>query len=310
MSEGGMRGRGMSGRGMSGTEGAPVVERLASAADLLAVAEGFLVAREAEHSFLLGLASTIGGRPDLSPDAYLAVVREGSEVRLVAMRTPPFHVALSLASDPAAVDVLVADMLGDQPGLSGVMGPTDVARRFVSSWVTGRGTAATLDMAARIYRLERVIPPAVPPAGTWRVAGPADAALLSAWVAAFRIEAIPNQPPGDDPAVLVDRWLADGRRVVYLWEMEGRPVSMVVAGGRTPHGVRIGTVYTPPGERGRGHARALTAAASQDQLDRGRTFCFLDADLANPTSNGVYEAVGYEAVADMEMYRFEPEADG
>ena len=94
--------------------------------------------------------------------------------------------------------------------------------------------------------------------------------------------------------------------VSHLWEADGRPVSLVVAGSRTPNGRRIGPVYTPPAQRGRGYAGALTAAASQDQLDRGAAFCFLFTDLANPTSNAIYRRIGYEPVTDVDQYRFGP----
>jgi predicted GNAT family acetyltransferase len=40
------------------------------------------------------------------------------------------------------------------------------------------------------------------------------------------------------------------------------------------------------------------AAASQRQLDEGRTRCFLLTDLANPTANHIYEAIGYRPVRD------------
>jgi hypothetical protein len=82
-------------------------------------------------------------------------------------------------------------------------------------------------------------------------------------------------------------------------------VSVVGAGGETPNGIRIGPVYTPPEVRNRGYASALTAAASADQLARGRRFCFLFTDLANPTSNKIYQAIGYEPVCDMDQYRFD-----
>jgi predicted GNAT family acetyltransferase len=46
------------------------------------------------------------------------------------------------------------------------------------------------------------------------------------------------------------------------------------------------------------------AALSQLLLDRGRRFCALYADLANPTSNRIYERIGYEPVCDAVDYRF------
>jgi predicted GNAT family acetyltransferase len=77
-----------------------------------------------------------------------------------------------------------------------------------------------------------------------------------------------------------------------------------VADGETPHGIRIGPVYTPPQMRGRGYASNLTAAASQDQLDAGRRFRFLFTDLANPTSNKIYRQIGDEPVCDVDQYGF------
>ena len=79
---------------------------------------------------------------------------------------------------------------------------------------------------------------------------------------------------------------------------------MTGVGGQTPTGIRIGPVYTPPEHRGRGYASNLVAAATQQQLDAGRSFVFLFTDLANSTSNHVYEAIGFEPVSDIDRYVF------
>ena len=95
------------------------------------------------------------------------------------------------------------------------------------------------------------------------------------------------------------------RRQTDLWIADGKPVAWAGVGGRTPNGIRIGPVYTPPEERGHGYASAVVAAASQAQLDEGRTFCFLFTDLANPTSNRIYQAIGYEPIGDFDEYHFD-----
>src|SRR5438093_1092376 len=99
-----------------------------------------------------------------------------------------------------------------------------------------------------------------------------------------------------------ERWIAGGR--LRLWE-DGVVVSMAGASGPTPNGIRVGAVYTPPDKRRRGYASALVAALSQEQLDTGKKFCFLYTDLANPTSNKIYQDVGYEPVCDIDEYIFE-----
>ena len=110
--------------------------------------------------------------------------------------------------------------------------------------------------------------------------------------------------PGHEQAgASVDFRLSSPTAGILLWEDGGEPVSLAGWGGPTPNGIRIGPVYTPPALRGRGYATALTAALSQRLLDGrlfagGRRFCFLYTDLANPTSNAIYERIGYRRVAE------------
>lgn len=74
--------------------------------------------------------------------------------------------------------------------------------------------------------------------------------------------------------------------------------------GATPHGMRIGAVYTPQDYRRNGYASACVAQLSHAILQMGKTFCFLFTDLANPTSNHIYQDIGYRPVADVDEYRF------
>ena len=69
----------------------------------------------------------------------------------------------------------------------------------------------------------------------------------------------------------------------------------------TPNGATISAVYTPPEHRGNGYASACVAALSQWLLDDGKHFCTLYTDLSNPTSNKIYQNVGYHRIADCAM---------
>jgi FR47-like protein len=64
--------------------------------------------------------------------------------------------------------------------------------------------------------------------------------------------------------------------------------------------------YTPPALRGRGYAGGATAAVSQAALDAGATQVVLYTDPANPTSNALYERLGYRPVEDRVVLAFEP----
>ena len=276
--------------------------------EFLAATGDFLAAREAEHNLLWGISSQVRGFPELfeEPPTFASVTDAGGRVVAVTLRTPPWNQVLSEVDDPAAVDLLVEELSGEP--LPGLTGPSEPTARFALVWERRTGRRATLDVEERIFRLERLVPPERPAAGSWRLAEPRDRELVADWLVRFGAEAAPNQPPLIDPLTTADRWIARRYRTLYLWEADGGVVSLVGAGGETPHGIRVGPVYTPPDRRGRGYASSLTAAATQDQLDRGRQFVFLFTDLANPTSNKIYQAIGYEPVCDIDLYRFETHA--
>lgn len=107
----------------------------------------------------------------------------------------------------------------------------------------------------------------------------------------------------DPREVAVERLRYGG---LTLWQDEqGTPVSLA---GRTRAAagvVRVGPVYTPPDQRRRGWAGAVTAAVSQAALDDGAREVVLFTDLANPTSNLLYQRLGYRSVTDHLVLRFE-----
>jgi predicted GNAT family acetyltransferase len=158
-------------------------------------------------------------------------------------------------------------------------------------------------MRQGVYALEQVeLLQEVP--GSARVATADDRELALRWWIAFADEVLHEGGPGRDRAEeTLDHRLSSSQAGILLWEEGGAPVSLAGWGGRTPNGIRIGPVYTPPELRGHGYATALTADLSQRLLDGrlfegGRRFCFLYTDLANPTSNAIYERIGYRRVAE------------
>ena len=155
-------------------------------------------------------------------------------------------------------------------------------------------------MQQRIYQLDAVTPPSPLPPGRLRGVNPDDLDLVADWIAAFNAEAGVLSP---EPR----RQAADriARQSLFFWETDV-PVSMAGWSGRTPNGVRVGPVYTPPAYRRQGYAAASVAGLTQRLLATGSRFCFLYTDRANATANGLYERLGYRPVCDVVDYDFEP----
>jgi len=261
-----------------------------------------LMRHEAENNLMLGIANRVrdGGSYGDEPPLFLTV-EDGGEVVAAAIRTPPYNLILQCDRDRFdALDTLVDHMIEIGQDLPGVHGSVDVAAAFADRWTRRCERTASMLMSQRIYSITHVTPPSDVP-GRMRWAQEGDVPTLTEWFLAFHHEAVPGDPPSD-PAKNVHRFMTSGRLAV--WD-DGGTVSMAGSSRGTTNGGTVSAVYTPPDQRGHGYASACVAALSQSLLDDGARFCTLYTDLANPTSNKIYQNVGYRPVEDCSMITFE-----
>lgn len=224
---------------------------------------------------------------------------EDGTVTGAASHTPPFE--LLLADLPtSAVGPLVDALLAVERELPGVNGPETLAADFAARWQQRSGRRVSLFRAERLYRLGRLVPPDPLPPGRPRVATREDSALLVDWLDRFVEET--GTRGGDSREAVADRLSFGG---LTLWVTpDGERVSL---GGQTraaAGAVRIGPVFTPPEERGRGFAGAVTAAVSRAAEESGAEMVLLFTDLANPATNRLYQRIGYAPVEDRRVLRF------
>jgi uncharacterized protein len=284
------------------------IRRFTSASEFNYFAAFFLMRNEAHNNLILGLAATLEVAPRFYGDEepYLAVAFDGAYVAGAALMTPPRAVVLSLFADNSAVEALAEDVLAFRRTAAGVTGPLPAPQRFAQAWQRLTGDDFVVQIAERCYKLERLIPPSDVP-GAARLATEADLQVLTDWRMAFTAEAVPHEASSREEVEKYSRqrFVAAPERVgTFIWEVDGQPVSMASYGGPTPNSLRIGAVYTPPEFRRRGYASACTAATCEFILASGRSFATLFTDLANPTSNRVYQAIGFEPVCDAVQYGF------
>jgi GNAT superfamily N-acetyltransferase len=220
----------------------------------------------------------------------------GAELTLAARSQP--HTPVAFTAGWADLGAVVDELSRLDPPPAGLGGPTGT----VEAVATALGGEVTDRMDERLFRLDRLVAPSGAP-GSARLAVADDVDRLSEWYAAFAVEAFGRLPPGFDAVTMVRRGIVRSR--CWLWlDPSGTPRSMAVRHPAVRGAARIGPVYTPPDDRGRGYGSAATAAASQDILDEGAVAC-LYTDRANPTSNKIYQAIGFVAVLDRTMIRFD-----
>lgn len=258
-------------------------------------AGGFLAGYPVEHSVLLtrSAQAVTGALPAADEgDLWLWVEQPDGAVLCAAMQTPPHGLYLSLGP-PVAVRALAGALWQVRPHLPGVGGMLPGPETFASRWLALGGPAAETGMRQGVYAAHGVRHPIGVP-GRHRLASGDDAPLLRSWAQAFTDET------GTGIGSAVDHVgprLAAG--LLHVWEDDaGQPVSMAAVTGAFAGVSRVQLVYTPPDERGRGYASACVAAVTGRELEHTGRSCMLFTDLADPTSNAIYQQVGYEWVGE------------
>jgi predicted GNAT family acetyltransferase len=254
---------------------------------------------EVRHSVPLGVLATIEDDPGRYAEHHLWLVEEAGTVVACAFMTPPFR--LLPMGGPEGFDELVATVLADAVEIPGVSGFVPEVEQFAERWVAATGAATRVHMSMRVYTADAVIPPAEVP-GRMRAAGGGDRTLLAKWAHAFAVETGLTEGP-EEIARSVDSRIGANPGVV-VWEDGGAPVSFAGAVASSPGITRVGPVYTPPEHRRRGYATSLVAAWTSEILRRGTRRCMLFTDMANPSSNSIYQAVGYRPAGDSLLLDF------
>jgi len=258
----------------------------------------------ARHNLINGLLDVLRRRPDTYQAYHLWAVQEDGDVVAAAMQTPPYNLALAEPLDEGALAPLAAAIIDAGVRLPGVLGGLSEATAFAAAWIALVGGSTSTTTRQGIYELTEVRHRG-DAEGRERVATHADLDLIMEWHDAFIAEAVPEFS-GDLESRARRARSAIEEGGYWLWEVDDRAVSMTGSSAAPPDGTRIGPVYTPPAERGHGYATALVAHVSDVALERGRRACYLHTDLANATSNAMYQRIGYERMCDAIDLRFVP----
>jgi RimJ/RimL family protein N-acetyltransferase len=240
-------------------------------------------------------------------DAYWWWLVKNNEGVVVgaAMRTAPFGLQIGPMPTQAAATLAGAVAIVDDefPWLAG---SEELVVTFLESYENchSRGSTRTSNRGriSFLYELHDLLVPEVE--GSCRVATMDDFELVDQWSSDFHyfIEGVAREADARDQAALVAK-VEEG--ALFLWSVRGVVVAMA---GRatpveTPSGLatRIGPVFTPAENRGRGYGSAITASVCESLLAQGsRVMLYADAD--NPTSNAVYQGIGFEIIDNVVQY--------
>lgn len=242
---------------------------------------------------------------------WLVVRDDSGEIVSAAMRTAPFkpYPTFALPMTDDAAGALAAVLHGRGEFLGGANGALPGSMALAAETARLCGGELVVDKHTRLWEATDVEVPSAP-AGTLRRATEDDAELVLAWFTAFHTEADEQagrepDPTGGEHNTIESVLLRIREGAEWLWELPSGEVAHVTGRSLPSFGVsRIGPVYTPREHRGAGIASFVVGELTRQGLAAGQRMC-LFTDQANPTSNKIYEALGYRPVTDMAEHLIE-----
>ncbi|MFJ3896016.1 GNAT family N-acetyltransferase [Streptomyces sp. NPDC090083] len=268
--------------------------------DFLAGSGEFLRSRPALHTQQLTVLEklrTRGPAEHADQATLFGRLERAGRVEATFYRLPSRGLAPT-ALTPDQADTLAARLVDRGYTLPYVTADEDTATVFAEAWRRHTGVTPAFRTRLHLYRLGTLTPQEPFPEGAGRLAGEQDHGQVVHWCREFAAAV---------DEVLPDSW-ADTRfadKHFTFWETpDGTPVSLAGATARIGGMVRVDPVYTPAHLRGRGYAGAVTAEVTRAALATGATDVVLFTDPGNPTSNALYQRLGYVRITDWAVYDF------
>ncbi len=263
-----------------------------------AITREALYAQPSRNSLILGICEKLKQDPKAYESPFFAVVQDKfKNLELAALMTPPHNLVLAGVNVKMdAIRTLVHGLLDHQIQIPGAIGPTPLIDQFMTCYQKETWGSSSQDMNQGVYELKSVRQIDMPQGG-YRKANLQDSELITGWFRKFQSEALNKESEIDQQRIenLIEA------ESIYLWETADGPVSMAMKTRPITNAITISGVYTPPEHRRKGYATACVARLCQSLLNSGYETINLFTDLANPTSNAIYQQIGFKIVCQFRM---------
>ena len=275
--------------------------------ELYDIAYPFLLNHEAENNLPLAILISLKKNKDHygEEEPLLFSLINKKKVELIALRTPPHDLLISYSDNLEAIHILIDALFKRKEKFPGVLSFKAAADMFAKLWCEKNSLKSKLFRRERVYQLEKVSEDCL---GNrfFSLATKTHQSLVLKWAGEMMKEALINATDDDIQTTkkIYANEFEENKSSFYILFDNNEPVSIARRAGKTPNGNFVNLVYTPPSLRRRGYATECVAKLSKLLLEEGNKYCFLFTDLSNPTSNSIYQKIGYKPIIDENHYKF------
>ncbi|ADY22705.1 GNAT family N-acetyltransferase [Bacillus paranthracis] len=250
----------------------------------------FLEKNEQENNLILGVLQMV------HQPIFMGIAKQGEEIAVVFLQTEEKKQIIVATSEISGVAIkeLAKELTKIYPDIPGLIGDKKVVQHLAEEIAVLENKKTNVVMEQGVYELKEVKKKPGKD-GFFREVSSDELTLIEQWIYQFCEDV--NLPTTKEEAKQTAHTLITNHRLFGL-EVDGKLVSVAAQTRPTKNNITVNFVYTPKEERKKGYASNCVAALSQRMLDEGYKTTTLYTDLANPTSNKIYQEIGYEQIAE------------
>ncbi|GAB6615596.1 MULTISPECIES: GNAT family N-acetyltransferase [Bacillus] len=250
----------------------------------------FLEKNEQENNLILGVLQMV------QQPIFMGIAKQEEEIAAVFLQTEEKKQIIVATSEIAEADIveLAKKLTEVYPNVPGLIGNKKIVQKLAEKIATLEQKKTIVAMEQGVYELKQV-KKKWNGDGIFREVSSEELPLIEQWIYQFCEDV--KLPTTKEEAKQTAHTLITNRRLFGL-EVDGKLVSVAAKTRPTTNNITVNFVYTPKEARKKGYASSCVATLSQRMLDEGYKTTTLYTDLANPTSNKIYQEIGYEQIAE------------
>jgi len=248
---------------------------------------------EAKNSLFLGVSYIFTSNP--TNCIYQSALFQGDQLLGALMCSKVqthYNILVSPVNNKQTAEELLKQAQKSNTPINNIIGENITVEQY-KKILSELGKETQLTMTQGIYKCTKVIPPAIPKEITFRLATQNDVSTIAKWIEYFHIDATPHKPPIDCLNIAKNKI---EKKSIFVIESNGEPVSMAASARDLETSCSVNSVFTPRKFRKKGYGSIVTALLTQHLFDSGKKEINLYTDMKNPTSNKIYQDIGYELV--------------
>lgn len=272
--------------------------------DFINYNEEYLLKKESANNLMLGLSYRIKNQVvEVNDPLYYSIQNDNHLVIGSALRINSEKSLIITEMPKLAVDSLIADLIKRNTKIMSVVGEKHTTVYFRDQWHIKNDVKSKFSIDLGIYECTKVIFPSIQKEILIEATTRHKEILLQ-YVKRFFEECFPNTPKSFQDIEKVVETEIKRKTIFLLASQDGNILSMAAYISETLNGGTISLVYTPQEFRRKGLGSIMVALLTQKILKSGKKFVNLFTDLSNPTSNSIYQKIGFIKVSENIEFEF------